>query len=282
MNTPSNATAADPLEAALAPGLRLPPRPDLLLRLEDLATRGDADTRTLAREMAEDPGLTAMLFKVSRLSRYGRSSPPQALDQVLQLLGTKQSLNVARCFALMNAVEGDPETMQRFWARAGSVAAYASVVAADRVAVCNIFPDQAYLAGIFHDCGIPILMRRYPDYCELTKGAAAAAQWVSVRDEDKRHDLDHCVVGALVARHWGLPDFVTDAIRFHHELHLINNHPSRSMVAILQLATYLFVIEHRMAWPEWQLIREEIMDELGIYAEGFDEYCDDLRDQVGV
>ncbi|QID18717.1 HDOD domain-containing protein [Nitrogeniibacter mangrovi] len=283
MNAP-NPTLSDGcdalLEAALAPGLRLPPRPDLLLRIEEMVLAGEADTRSMAREMASDAGLVAMLFKVARMSRYGRSAPPQSLEQVLQLLGTKQSLNVARCFALMQAVAGDAATMQRFWARSGHVALYASAIAADRVAVCNIFPDQAFLAGIFHDCGIPLLMQRYPDYCELAAGAAASAQWVSVREEDRRLDLDHCVVGSLVARHWGLPAFVIDAIRHHHDLHLIDRHPARSMVAILQLATYLFVLEHRMTWPEWLLIREDVMEELGIYAEGLDEYCDDLRDRV--
>jgi len=279
-DTPAKPGGNDP-DMDLPPGLRIPPRPTLLLRLEDLVLSGEIDTRALTREMGDDPGLTAMLFKVAKSSKYGRSQPPQSLDQVIQLLGTKQSMNVARCFALMSAIEGDPDIMQRFWARASQVAAYASAIAGDRVAVCNIFPDQALLAGIFHDCGIALLMQRYPDYCELAQGAAEHAQWVSVRDEDRRLKLDHCVVGALVARHWGLPDFVVQAIRHHHELSELGDHPSRSMVAILKLATYLVAQESGYEWPEWLVKRDEVLDELGIYAEGLAEYCDDLREQVG-
>lgn len=282
MEMPQTATRPDGngLETALPSGLSLPPRPDLLMRLEDLVLTGEVNTRALTREMGDDPGLTAMLFKVAKSSRYGRSAPPQSLEQVIQLLGTKQSLNVARCFALMSSIEGDPKTMQRFWSRASNVASFAAVVAADRVAVCNIFPDQAFLAGIFHDCGIPLLMQRYPDYCELVEGCAEKAQWVCVREEDRRLKLDHGVVGALVARHWGLPDFVVQAIRHHHELDELDDHPSRSMVAILQLATYLSALENRLDWPDWLVIRDQVLDELGIYAEGFAEYCEDLCEQV--
>jgi len=266
---------------SLPPGLSIPPRPDLLLRLEELVLSGEVDTRTMAQEMGEDPGLTALLFKMAKSSKYGRSSPPQSFEQVIQLLGTRQAMNIARCFALMSAIPGDAKTMQRFWHRASQVAGFASAVAAERVAVCNIFPDQAYLAGIFHDCGIPLLMQRYPDYCELVEGSAEMAQWVSVREEDRRLKLDHSVVGALVARHWGLPTFVVQAIRHHHELGELDDHPSRSMVAILQLGTYLFALENRLEWPGWLVIRGEVLDELGIYDEGFDEYCDDLRESVG-
>lgn len=268
------------MSAVLLPGLSLPPRPGMLVRLEDLVRAGEADTRRLAAEMSEDPGLVALLFKVARMSRYGRSAAPQKLEQVIQLLGVKQVMNMARCFAVMQAIEGDPATMARFWDRASTIARFASIIAADRVAVCNIFPDQAYLAGIFHDCGIPILMQHEPAYCELASGAAHSAQWVNAREEDARLKLDHCVVGSLLARHWGLPDFVVQAIRDHHDFAGMGERASRSMVAILHLATYLFVIEHKMLWPEWAWIRDEVMEELGIYGDGFDEYCDDLRDRL--
>ena len=44
-----------------------------------------------------------------------------------------------------------------------AIAQLAMLIAGRRVTVCNIFPDQAYLAGIFHDCGVPVLMQRFPD-----------------------------------------------------------------------------------------------------------------------
>lgn len=280
MNESSLESSVNPLSAVLLPGLRLPPRPGMLLRLEEMVRTGEADTRRLAFEMSDDPGLVALLFKVARMSRYGRSAPPQKLEQVIQLLGVKQAINLARCFALTQAIEGDPQTMVRFWDRASAIAGFASVIAADRVSVCNIFPDQAYLAGIFHDCGIPILMQHEPAYCELAAGSAHSAQWVNARDEDARLNLDHCVVGALLARHWGLPDFVVQAIRDHHDFPDLGERASRSMVAILHLATHLFAIEQSILWPGWAWIRDEVMDELGIYGDGFDEYCDDLRDRL--
>jgi len=272
--------SVDPLAAVLPPALRLPPRPGILVRLEELVRSGEADTRRLAVEMGEDPGLVALLFKVARMSRYGRSTPPQKLEQVIQLLGVKQAMNLARCFAVMQALEGNPETLSCFWERALAIAGFASVIAADRVAVCNIFPDQAYLAGIFHDCGIPILILHHPAYFELAAGSAHCAQWVNVREEDARLNLDHCVVGALLARHWGLPDFVVDAIRDHHDLAQMGDRASRSMVAILQLATHLYAIEENILWPEWTWIRDHVLEELGIYSDGFDEYCDDLRERT--
>jgi len=32
-------------------------------------------------------------------------------------------------------------------------------------------PDEAYTLGLFHDCGIPILMEKYDDYAQTIQSA---------------------------------------------------------------------------------------------------------------
>lgn len=78
------------------------------------------------------------------------------------------------------------------------------LVAEERVSVCNIFPDQAYLAGVFRDCGVPLLMERFPAYCQ-SMHLDEHVLWFNLAEEDRKYQTDHAVVGYFVAKHWKLP-----------------------------------------------------------------------------
>lgn len=151
------------------------------------------------------------------------------------------------------------------------------LIADSRVSVCNIFPDQAYLAGIFHDCGVPVLMQRFSTYCK-DMGLDVPGHWADLAEEDKRFNADHCVIGYLVAKHWRLPEFICDAIRYHHEMLQMGNHAARTMVAILSLARHLYDLDRHVESPEWSAVRPEVAEELGLHLDALPEFIDEILD----
>ena len=63
------------------------------------------------------------------------------------------------------------------------------------------------MAGIFHECGVPVLMQRFGDYAKKLNLESACC-WPELATEDAQFHVDHCSIGYLVGRHWKLPDFV--------------------------------------------------------------------------
>lgn len=124
------------------------------------------------------------------------------------------------------------------------------------------------MAGLFHDCGVPILMQRFPEYGQT---------WPDLMADDKKYDTDHCVTGFLIARHWHLPDFICQAVRFHHEI-LCTAHKATTMVAILQMATHIHNVYARNQDPEWENDRPRVLEELGISLEGLKEFEEEVYD----
>jgi HD-like signal output (HDOD) protein len=155
------------------------------------------------------------------------------------------------------------------------------LIADERITVCNIFPDQAYLAGIFHDCGVLLLMQRFPTYCSEMR-LSEPGRWVELAAEDAKFNADHCVVGYLVGRHWHLPEFICDGIRHHHHISDIGDHRSRTMVAILSLATDIYYLDQRVPNPEWELIKREVLEELGLHEEALPEFVDVILERFHV
>jgi len=188
------------------------------------------------------------------------------------VVGVKQVFDLVQAAALATALsDGARRAFEIFWNRAHEIAQMAAMIAEDRVSVCNVFPDQAYLAGIFHECGVPVLMLRFPKYCETLRLENATC-WPNLAEEDARFAVDHCSVGYLVARHWGLPDFVCDAIRFHHELPEERTiGASVTLVTIIQLASHFYHRLHHVDDPLWEKIGVRVLSELGF---GPDEESD--------
>ena len=165
------------------------------------------------------------------------------------------------------------KAFEAFWARSQAISQLAMLIAEDRVTVCNIFPDQACLAGIFHDCGVPVLMQRFSTYCK-SMHLDEPGRWTDLDEEDARFNADHCVVGYLIGRHWKLPDFICDAIRYHHDITRLDTHAARTMVAILQLAIYIYYLDLRIAYEEWGACRDDVLGELGLREDSLPEFID--------
>jgi len=190
-------------------------------------------------------------------------------------VGVEQTCNLIQAIALtaMGDPKKNPVVYEAFWARSQAVSQLAMLVAEERISVCNIFPDQAYLAGIFHDCGVLLLLQRFPTYCSEMR-LSEQGRWVELGAEDEKFNADHCVVGYLVGRHWHLPEFICDAIRYHHHICDIGDHQARSMVAILSLAIDIYYRDQRVPHPEWDLIKDDVLAELGLSDDALPEFID--------
>ncbi len=281
MKTPHPQTLVDvdaEVAALASSGIRIPPQPRLVIEVVEMLRAGQLDMRVMADAIAQDAGLTAMLYKVTRSAAYARRRPPQSVEQILVLLGLRQAALLVQSYGLTVAMDGTTPLLEQFWARSTDIAQLASVIAYERVSVCNVFPEQAYMAGIFHDCGVPVLMQRFPDYCAATGVDGVNRKWADVRTEDLAFNVDHCSIGYLLARHWRLPDFVADAILHHHDL-TAPGQASRTMVAVLQLAIQLHSEAHGLSNPDWAQAHELVLEELGLHRDDLLEFCDTVLDR---
>lgn len=261
-------------------GVKIPPQPRVLDELRKHMTRKEFDVRLLARVINQDPGITALLFKVVTNAAYCQHQPFESIEQILHSVGVRQTFNLVQAIALtaIGNAKAHAQVYEAFWARSQAVAQFAMLIADERISVCNIFPDQAYAAAIFHDCGVLLQLQRFPSYCaEMRLGEPG--RWVQLADEDRKFNADHCVVGYIVARHWCLPEFICDAIRFHHDIHHIGQHASRTMVAILQLAIELYYREQRVANPEWDQVKDDVLPELGLGEDALPEFADIINER---
>ncbi len=271
------------MKSLLARGLKLPPQPKVVQELLQCQARGETNIRVLARIITQDAGTTALMFRVVQSPVYREHQPFTSVENILQLVGISQVINIVQAVALAMAssTRANRATYEQFWANSTAIGRLAMLIAEDRISVCNVFPDEAYLAGIFHDCGVPLLMERFPNYCR-NMDLQSQLLWSNIAIEDNNYQTNHAVVGFFVAKHWKLPEFICDALRFHHDLLELENHRSRSLVAILQMAFHLYCLAMRRSNPEWADCKQSVLDELGLDEQVLGEFTDEILDQFHV
>lgn len=207
----------DPLlEAVLKTGVTLPTPSIAFARLQALSVSERAGPREMAEVVGKDPALTGALMRVSNSPVFGRREKTRSVQDAITLLGRTRTLATCVSTALRGQAEGvDARALDAVWGGCQKVADGAWRCARAS-APARRLADQAYLAALLHDVGIPVLLKRFPFYTFLFRDSQLSLEQAAAQ-LDQTTQADHAAVGALVARNWKLPEEVVDAIRCHHD-----------------------------------------------------------------
>lgn len=263
-------------------GVDIPPCPSILVELDRELKKDEPDQRELVRLMSSDVALSGHVMQIANSPAFSSGHKLSSISQALNVLGTRQVFNLVVSQLLRVALAGkESANLERFWESSAQTARLSSEIA--RRLRC-IRPDVAYTFGLFHDCGIPLLMRRFPETRSVLGEANAAEDMMFTEVEDKYLGTNHAVVGYFLARRWRLPDEVAEAILRHHDYSVFQRPGDFSPAVLAQIAINVLAehiirlqadgdVEH-----EWAKAAPLVCDYFGLSLGGVDDLIEDLRD----
>jgi len=199
------------LDARLKAGrVDLPIFPSSASEVMALGSRDDVDVKRLSDTVRRDPTLVAHVLRVANSPAFAPSSPVVSLPHAVARLGVRRVCEMAlfvvcrtRVFKPSAKRAGIERQMLR---HAIATATFAQEIA--RLRRLNV--EEAFLLGLMHDIGAPVVLQLAADVAAEHRVAATDAE---VDAEVKRL---HEEVGASIARAWALPEKVAAAIGGHH------------------------------------------------------------------
>ncbi len=202
------------LQQTLA-SIEIPACPAVVMQVMAEAQKDAPDLKVLSKIIVGDVGMSAFAIKLANSSLFRRGDATNSVPQAISRLGTRNIVCIVVAVALRNTMSSDipADVLDRFWNRAAGVAQAASLLARK---LRGIPPDLAYTYALFHNAAIPVMMRRFKDYGSALAEAESNKRSL-VEVEDARYHCTHAVVGAMLARNWGLSGLIASAIRFHHD-----------------------------------------------------------------
>ncbi|WP_449121667.1 HDOD domain-containing protein [Pseudomonas viridiflava] len=266
----------------------MPPQPQIMVDLQMEQYMPDPDLGVIARLIAQDPGLSGALLKIVNSPHYGLSNKIASIQKAVNLLGSRTVINLINAQSIKGEMSDETiVTLNRFWDTAQDVA-MTSLTLAKRIGSQAV--DESYALGLFHDCGIPLMIKRFPDYMTVLESAYANAgpERRVVDTENTAFDTNHSVVGYYTAKSWRLPDHVTEAIANHHNaLTIFQDDSSRNAVlknllAPLKMAEHICqsyrVLGNQDEDHEWESIGALVLDYVGLSGYDFEYLRESIRE----
>ncbi len=271
-------------------GISVPPQPQIMVDLQMEQVMPDPDLRAIARLISQDPGLSGALLKTVNSPFFGLANRIASIQQAVNLLGCRSVINLINAQSIRGELtDAAIVTLNRFWDSAQDVAS-TCLALAKRIG--HPAPDEAYTLGLFHNCGIPLMLTRFPGYMAVLEEAYASVDAATrITDiENRLLNTNHAVVGYFVARSWKLPQHLCEAIANHHNaLALFNDEWSdpqvKTLLAILKMAEHICTC-HRMLGDqpedhEWDAVAQLVLEYVGLSEYDFECQRDIIR-ELGV
>ncbi|KRW61515.1 histidine kinase [Pseudomonas sp. TTU2014-080ASC] len=269
-------------------GISVPPQPQIMVDLQMEQVMPNPDLQAIAKLISQDPGLSGALLKLVNSPTFGLSNRIASIQQAVNLLGCNTVINLINAQSIRGELTDEAiVTLNRFWDSAQDVA-MASLSLAKRIGYHS--PDEAYTLGLFHNCGIPLMIKRFPDYMTVLEEAYASAsdERRVVDTENRLLNTNHAVVGYYTAKSWRLPLHLCEAIASHHNaLAIFTDETSRdgqlkTLLAILKMAENTCashrVLGNQEEDHEWQSIEQLVLEYVGLSQYDFENLRESIRD----
>ena len=223
----------------------IPPKPKALVSvlqfLKDLSDPEKISDDWLLTIVKSDPQLKKVIINaVNTADHYSRGHVTD-VKQALAILGVQKTLKFITRLSLEDIGLDKSKSASEIWNHCFRSAFLLSRLSYDLSAVV---PVDAYLFGLLHDCGSLLMHLWFEEKYEKTLLIASKPGYSLLHVENDRHNVNHALAGAELARLWGFNDTVCEAIRYHHSIGELSastsrlSNESKKLIALGNLVEY--------------------------------------------
>ncbi len=191
------------------------PFPASVTQLLAACQDANANAEKFVRIIECDPGLAVRVLRMANSPLYGFANEVRSINHAISILGIRQLKNLALVVAgraMFSEGSTAAKERQDLWNHSLGCAAVARVLAKS---VSTVSPEDAFLAGIFHDVGklflYDVVADEYAQMASLYIGEKLATE------ERFVFGINHQEIGLKAAHAWGLPEDVKAVIGHHHQ-----------------------------------------------------------------
>jgi putative nucleotidyltransferase with HDIG domain len=189
--------------------LKLPSLPEVAVKCLQLAHDNEVTFASLGRVIERDPFIATRVLRMANSPFYGGLARITSIDGAVARLGIKTLVTLLQELAAEQVfMSRDPvirNTFRGIWEHCLGVAHLSRDIAG---MLKGVVPDTAYLAGLFHDIGKPVVAAMLLE----AERAAGNNTWLSGGVWRRVVDECHRDVGAIIAFRWYLPREVATAV----------------------------------------------------------------------
>jgi len=216
---------------------RLDPLPATLQRLMKALHDEDAGAYVIGEIVQFDHAVVSTLLRVANSAAYGGWVRTESVREAVTRIGKAMVIDLVLGDHIKNLQGAAPMydlSEEDLWLH--STAASLAVRAIARECPRAGLSESAAIAGLVHDIGKLVMVRYLKADVSALVALRDQRKITFVQAERELFGCDHAEVGGEMARHWGFPDDIAEAITRHHEAPIDSSTPVLDAVVVANLA----------------------------------------------
>jgi len=194
--------------------LRLPPFPQVAVRVLQLAANEDVPFHQLSELISSDPAFSSEVLTIANSLLYAPRFPVTSIQQAVAVLGANHLQGLCVTVGVRAYLGGalSRPSMRAVWRHN-----LACGLIAEQLAAAGFLDrDSAYTCGVIHDIGrLALAVLRPREYAVLL-GMQSGPPAGILGDERELFGFDHCQAGRRLIADWKLPADFEAIVSEHH------------------------------------------------------------------
>lgn len=198
----------------------LPVMPKIAREILALKIESEEGERALLELIRKDPAISAKVVGLANSPAFGTSKKIASVNDAAARLGIKRVKLTAMIFAMMTSMVRTPGGLLNancLWKHSLAVTMTMHSLAQYMPESLRPVEDDIFLSGLLHDIGFLVLDSIDPMLSDSFHARLEAENGRSEEEiESDMLEMDHCELGAELAKQWGLPEIIVSVLRHHH------------------------------------------------------------------
>jgi len=195
--------------------------PHAVSKVLQLSTSTKSNAKDFEDPIRSDPVVTSAVLRLANSAFYGKRGGVSRIRDAIVRVGFLSVRNAVLALSVFKMLPGRDQatSFNRLWFWQHSIA---TAILARMIAENGRFVDKedAFLAGLLHDIGKPVLADYAPhDFQTAIVEAQKEGEHLHII-EKKVFELNHAQAGAILLSKWQLPEKITEAILHHHDFEI--------------------------------------------------------------
>jgi putative nucleotidyltransferase with HDIG domain len=194
----------------------VPSMPAIALQCMRLLEDPNQTFKQVGELVGRDPVLASRVLRLANSAVFPGKTPATSLENAVSRMGTEGLKLALVHYSMFQAFSSRDERIQAafrgIWEHSLAVALLAKEIAGLLEAPNAVDPGAAYLAGLLHDVGKPVVAALLLEAEKLMSMQKSTVSWISHAVWKRVVDGSHRDVGVALAHHWKLPVEISGAI----------------------------------------------------------------------
>ena len=221
----------------------IPTFPDHILVLLQLCRNKEVEIKDITMTLMHDPALSTDVLKLANSAGFVPGKRVNNLSEAVMTIGLKNLESLLITISARKILDDRFQKFEQIWEHCNRVASYARTIASKYK--MNAIIEQVSLCGLLHDLGKIVLLSVDLDVTQwIAKLVSDRRIRTSTVMEEISIGISHSGIGELIASKWQLPEYLINAIKYHHAP-LSADSRFKDIVFVTYLANLLCGIESR-------------------------------------